>query len=198
MAVSDQLHATSALPPPPVEMVASTLRWGGFGESEWRSGRFGEEKSRMEPRSDVSPARSCRCGVATIFKVMKPWSSVKLKAAELLLLTTYSHRNHAECAIVWFRFFFQLRRLSARYSPFALQFVYNRRMLDRLSSIPSWWTDYKRRTSNVYVKWGSCSFFVSKDDKGVIPSHHGPMVYLFHSKLTFINQMVASGMCFNP
>jgi hypothetical protein len=106
MAVSGQLHATSALPPPPVEMVASTLCWGGFGESEWRSGRFGEEKSRMEPRSHVSTARSCRCGVATVFKVMKPWSSVKLKAAEFLLLTTNSHRNHAECAIVWFRFFF--------------------------------------------------------------------------------------------
>jgi hypothetical protein len=79
MAVSGQLHATSALPLPPVEMVASNLCWGGFDESEWRSGRFGEEKSRVEPRSHGNPALSCRCGVATC---LQGYDAVVFREAE--------------------------------------------------------------------------------------------------------------------
>jgi hypothetical protein len=49
----------------------------------------------------------------------------------------------------------------------------------------------------VYGKWGSGSFFVSKADKGLIPSHRGFMVYLFPTRLTYMTKLVASRMRFN-
>ena len=151
-------------------MAASTLCWGGFDESEWLSGRFGEEKSRMEPRSHGSPARSCRCDVVSVFKVMDAVVFREDEGSWVVAtdrLTTPQPCGMRDCVIpLPDSPLPKLRGLSALSSLFALQLVYNRIMLDRPISIPSSWTEYKR-TGRVYDKWGSVSFFVSKAEKNL-------------------------------
>jgi hypothetical protein len=97
IAVSGQLHATSALPPPhPRGNVRYYPLQRRLGESECRSGRFGEEKSRMKPWYHWRPALRCHCDVATFFRLWRsgvPWSWRQLNGSYWPPNHTASMRN---------------------------------------------------------------------------------------------------------